>query len=219
MWNDWQHICYVSGRIFLTEIRHTNGYQMWFSSRRFVSLFLWCIIHIGASCFCTRKSNPRSNTLEASTLTITSPMWSSQKCGIIQLILNVQQRLLIYMHIYGDLLRYHNQNHLVFDWQHICYVSGRIFLTEIRHTNGYQMWFLNRLMRLQPYPFDNWISDSNTDILLINKPLKTWTDSFSHKKTTYKSIKVFDFSTFYTYTTCLKKINLISSTAPKKLTM
>jgi hypothetical protein len=32
---------------------------------------------------------------------------------------------------------------------------------------------LNRLMRLQPYPFDSWISDSNTDILLINKPLKT----------------------------------------------
>ena len=39
----------LGGRVFLTDIRHTNGYKLCFSSRRLVPLFVRGRLHTGAS--------------------------------------------------------------------------------------------------------------------------------------------------------------------------
>ena len=42
---DWQHIWYVWWTCFSTDSRHTYGYKLCSSSRRFVLLFVWGRLH------------------------------------------------------------------------------------------------------------------------------------------------------------------------------
>ena len=54
---DWQHICYIWWTCF-QDSRHTYGYKLCSSYRRFVPLFLWGRPHTGASQEKRKEASP-----------------------------------------------------------------------------------------------------------------------------------------------------------------